>query len=438
MSPIECRGFIAQWDTRLQPVDPARRNPVSARGAHAAWRRCCKFPKCKSASSRPTSAAASATRRSWPARKSACAGLPCACGYPVRWLEDRREHAHRERELPRTSLRHDGLHRSDTANSSPSRPRPRSIPAPIRPIRSPRRSSPRRSAPSCPAPTTFRSIAARPRRSSPTSARNCPIAASRDPNCLLCHGADDRRDRAADRQGAATRCALANLVRPEQMPFDNVTDKHFDSGDYPQLLRKAVDAIDLPGVRERQTARRTGRPADRPRHLGVLRADRARHDRRRQAPRALRAGLRAHYAGRSARGARRHPEHRAGAGNHAGADRAASVSASTSSDVQVKLGDTELSPYSSGAWGSRGIVWAGGATARACKELAERVARIGAAMLQTDVNSVTVRDGGVFGPSGNVSLSDIARAYLSRARRICRAISTRTGSKSPAAMRRRA
>ena len=36
----------------------------------------------------------------------------------------------------------------------------------------------------------------------------------------------------------------------------------------------------------------------------------------------------------------------------------------------VKLGDTELSPYSSGAWGSRGIVWAGGATARACKELA--------------------------------------------------------------------
>jgi carbon-monoxide dehydrogenase large subunit len=79
--------------------------------------------------------------------------------------------------------------------------------------------------------------------------------------------------------------------------------------------------------------------------------------------------------------------------------------------VHVKLGDTELSPYSSGAWGSRGIVWAGGATARACKELAERVAKIGAALLQTDVNSVTVRDGGVYGPSGSVSLGDIARAF---------------------------
>ena len=26
---------------------------------------------------------------------------------------------------------------------------------------------------------------------------------------------------------------LKNLVRPEQMPFDNITKKHFDSGDYP-------------------------------------------------------------------------------------------------------------------------------------------------------------------------------------------------------------
>src|SRR6185295_7943434 len=80
-------------------------------------------------------------------------------------------------------------------------------------------------------------------------------------------------------------------------------------------------------------------------------------------------------------------------------------------DIHVKLGDTEVSPYSSGAWGSRGIVWAGGATARACKELASRVAAVGAAMLQTDVKSVQVRDGGVFGPRGHVSLADIARSF---------------------------
>src|SRR6202008_5146053 len=70
-------------------------------------------------------------------------------------------------------------------------------------------------------------------------------------------------------------------------------------------------------------------------------------------------------------------------------------------DIHVKLGDTELSPYSSGAWGSRGIVWAGGATARACKELANRVAAIGAALLQTNVDSVEGRAGGGFRARGS-------------------------------------
>ena len=34
MSPIECRGFVAQWDTQTQSVDPARRDPVSACRPH--------------------------------------------------------------------------------------------------------------------------------------------------------------------------------------------------------------------------------------------------------------------------------------------------------------------------------------------------------------------------------------------------------------------
>jgi carbon-monoxide dehydrogenase large subunit len=45
---------------------------------------------------------------------------------------------------------------------------------------------------------------------------------------------------------------LRNLVRPEQMPFDNVVKKHFDSGDYPECLRRAVAAIGVDKVRERQ------------------------------------------------------------------------------------------------------------------------------------------------------------------------------------------
>ncbi|GIS90020.1 MAG: hypothetical protein CM1200mP20_00610 [Pseudomonadota bacterium] len=39
---------------------------------------------------------------------------------------------------------------------------------------------------------------------------------------------------------------LNSLVRPEQMPFDNITNKHFDSGDYPESLRRAIEASILP------------------------------------------------------------------------------------------------------------------------------------------------------------------------------------------------
>src|ERR1700730_7415994 len=47
---------------------------------------------------------------------------------------------------------------------------------------------------------------------------------------------------------------LVNLVPPEAMPFDNITGKHFDSGDYPECLHRAVAAIDLPAIRQRQRA----------------------------------------------------------------------------------------------------------------------------------------------------------------------------------------
>jgi carbon-monoxide dehydrogenase large subunit len=202
----------------------------------------------------------------------------------------------------------------------------------------------------------------------------------------------------------------ANLVRPEQMPFDNITDKHFDSGDYPQLLRMAVEAIDLPKVRARQ---KRGEADGRLIGLGIAvfseqtahgtTADGKRRALYEQAFARLtpdggvevRAGIQSIGQGLETTLAQI-------ASEFLGVDAAA---------VHVKLGDTELSPYSSGAWGSRGIVWAGGATARACKELATRVAIIGAAMLQTHVEQVTVRDGGVFGPQGSVSLADIARAF---------------------------
>src|ERR1700728_274847 len=45
---------------------------------------------------------------------------------------------------------------------------------------------------------------------------------------------------------------LRNLVPPAEMPFENITKKHFDSGDYPEAMRRMLAAIDIPSVRARQ------------------------------------------------------------------------------------------------------------------------------------------------------------------------------------------
>src|SRR5712675_953093 len=59
---------------------------------------------------------------------------------------------------------------------------------------------------------------------------------------------------------------LKNLVRPEQMPFNNITNKHFDSGDYPEAMSRALAAIDVEGVRARQ---KSGEPDGRRIGLGM-------------------------------------------------------------------------------------------------------------------------------------------------------------------------
>jgi len=79
--------------------------------------------------------------------------------------------------------------------------------------------------------------------------------------------------------------------------------------------------------------------------------------------------------------------------------------------VSLVHGDTALTPYSTGTWGSRCAVMAGGAVASACRALAERAKHIGARLLQADPAAVTFAGGQVIGPSGNVSLAEVAHIW---------------------------
>ncbi len=208
-----------------------------------------------------------------------------------------------------------------------------------------------------------------------------------------------------------------NLVPPQAMPFDNVTAKHFDSGDYPECLRRAVEAIDLAGLRARQR----GRAADeRPLGVGVaIFCEQAAHGT------SVYAGWGIPMIpGFEQAGARLTPdgvlELRVGAHSHGQgletslAQVAHEILGIDPADVRVVHGDTALTPYSTGTWGSRCMVMAGGAVAAACRELAGRLARIGARLLQTDEANVRLADGRLAGPAGSVSIADVGRTwYLS-------------------------
>jgi carbon-monoxide dehydrogenase large subunit len=82
--------------------------------------------------------------------------------------------------------------------------------------------------------------------------------------------------------------------------------------------------------------------------------------------------------------------------------------------IRTVLGDTALTPYSTGTWGSRSMVMAGGAVATACREIAKRAATIAGRLLQTDPAQVFIRGGQAVGPHGAVSLVEIARAWYLR------------------------
>ena len=210
---------------------------------------------------------------------------------------------------------------------------------------------------------------------------------------------------------------LENLVQPEQMPYVNVTNKHFDSGDYPASVRRALEMIDVKAVRARQQhGEADGRL------IGV--------------------GL-ATYTEQSAHGTsvfaawgmpivpgfdqamvRLTPdgglEIRVGVHSHGQgmettfAQIAHEVLGIELSKMRVTHGDTGQTPYSSGTYASRSLVMSGGAVSQACKKLLPQILKIGAHLLQTEVAQVTFDNGVVQCGERGVAISEIAEAwYLS-------------------------
>lgn len=211
-----------------------------------------------------------------------------------------------------------------------------------------------------------------------------------------------------------------NLVEPGEMPFTNITNKFFDSGAYPEALRRAVETIDVAAIRRRQKAeedaggrRRTG--------VGIsIFCEQGAH------------GTSVYHGwgipmvpGFEQATARLTPdgglELRVGVQSH-GQGLETTLAQIAYEELGIKPeairvihGDTAMTPYSTGTWGSRCMVMAGGAVAAASTTLAGRIRHIAGHLLQASPDAIVLADGmaraGPGAGSAEIPLSEIGRLW---------------------------
>ena len=206
-----------------------------------------------------------------------------------------------------------------------------------------------------------------------------------------------------------------NLVLESAMPFTNPTGKVYDSGDYRLSLETAVREIDVAAVRRRQ--REAQDPSGR--LIGVGFANYI--EMTAHGTRAFAAAGYPFVPGAEAAAVRFTPdgglEVRVGVHSHGQgmettlAQIANEVLGVDLRAVSVVLGDTELTPFSTGTYASRSITMAGGGVAAACEALARRLRAIAAHLMQCAANEVRLEHGRLIGPSGDMSVGDAARVW---------------------------
>jgi aerobic carbon-monoxide dehydrogenase large subunit len=414
MAPIEGRGVVAFWDTRLEQLTlySACQMPHIVRTGLS---ECLGLDEGQVRIIAPDVGGGFGYKGILLPEEICLGWLAMRCGHPVRWIEDRREHLIagancREHHYRITAYadrdgRLRGIDCEAVVDSGAYSSYPFSACLEAAQVAS-----------ILPGPYDFPAYRC---RTFSVATNKCPIlpyrGVARTGVCFALELILDAVAREAGMEPHEVR--RRNLVQPGQMPFDNITKKHFDSGDYPESLRRAVAAIDVAGIRERQ---KRGEPDGRLVGIGLATyCEQAAH------------GTSVYYGwgipmvpGHEQATARLTPdgglELRVGVHSHGQglettlAQVAHEVLGIDTGKIKVVLGDTALTPYSTGTWGSRCMVMAGGAVATACREIAKRAATIGGRLLQAEPELVVIHDGKAVGPNGSISLAEIARAWYLR------------------------
>ena len=204
-----------------------------------------------------------------------------------------------------------------------------------------------------------------------------------------------------------------NIVTATELPYQTAAGMTLDTGDYVASLDTAKAMIDLPAVRRRQlTAEPDGRV------IGVgfaFYTEQSGHGQAEWTKRKSRV-----VPGYESATVRMLPDGSVlvlvGVQNHGqGHDTTLAQIAAHElkidpARISLRYGDTATAPFGFGTFASRSIVFGGGAVAKSCRALAEKIRRIGAHLLQIDVAATRIADAAVHGPHGAVDFAEIALA----------------------------
>src|SRR5580658_922779 len=249
MAPIEGRGVVALWDSRLEQltINSACQMPHIVRTGLS---ECLGLDEGQVRVIAPDVGGGFGYKGILLAEEVCLGWLAMRCGHPVRWIEDRREHLTASANCREHHYRITGYADRDgtlrgidceaIVDSGAYSAYPFSACLEAAQVAS-----------ILPGPYDFPSYRC---RTWSVATNKCPILPYRGvARTGVCYALELMLDLVAREAGLEPfEVRMKNLVQPEQMPFDNITKKHFDSGDYPEALRRAVAAIDVARIRDRQ------------------------------------------------------------------------------------------------------------------------------------------------------------------------------------------
>ncbi|MGD9736400.1 MAG: aerobic carbon-monoxide dehydrogenase large subunit [Solirubrobacterales bacterium] len=207
---------------------------------------------------------------------------------------------------------------------------------------------------------------------------------------------------------------LANLIKPEQFPYECKTGWVYDSGDYANTLRKAMDLIGYDDLRREQAERR-----ERGELMGIgvgffteaVGAGPRKHHDIAGLGMADGAELRVHPTGKAMLGISVQTQ---GQGHETTfAQIVAEELGIPPEDIDVVHGDTDRTPFGLGTYGSRSTPVSGAATAVVARKVRDRARIVAAAMLEASAEDLEWEKGRWFvkgDPDKGATIQEIAMA----------------------------